>query len=228
MKALIVYGGWEGHEPKPVAQIIERELKKRGFTVSMSDTLDAFNKVTELKRYDVIIPHWTCGQISNDQWAALDKAVRSGVGVAGVHGGMGDSMRGCLGFQWMVGGQFVGHPHVGDYEVYLTETANPLTAGLPTVFSYNSEQYYMLVDPGVNVLAETAYDYDGHRIVHPVVWTKTWGKGRVFYSNLGHIAKEFRDHPHVLEMTMRGFLWAAEGKTAKAKPAPKKTARRKR
>jgi uncharacterized protein len=225
MKALIVYGGWEGHEPAQVAKVFQRELKKRGVTVTMADTLDAFNKVTELKRYDVIIPHWTCGQISRDQWSALEKAVRSGVGVAGVHGGMGDAMRGCLDFQWMAGGQFVGHPHVGDYEVYLTETANPITAGLPTVFDYHSEQYYMLVDPGVNVLAETVYDHDGHRVVHPVVWTKTWGKGRVFYSNLGHVAREFRDYPHVLEMTMRGFLWAAESGTAPAK-ARKKPARK--
>jgi type 1 glutamine amidotransferase len=39
-----------------------------------------------------------------------------------------------------------------------------------------------------------------------------WKKGRVFYSALGHTAKEFRDCPEVLAMTIRGMVWAAEGK----------------
>lgn len=212
MKALIIYGGWDGHEPKAVAQIFERELKKQKVTVEVSDTLASLEKLAYVKSFDVIVPHWTMGEMSKTQWENLNKAVRGGVGLAGVHGGMGDSMRSNLGFQWMVGGQFVGHPHVGDYEVYLTETANPITAGMPTSFPYNSEQYYMLTDPGINILAETIYDWDGHKIAHPVAWTKTWGKGRVFYSALGHVAKEFREHKHVLAMTVRGMLWAAEGK----------------
>lgn len=212
MKALIVYGGWDGHEPEEVSKIFEKALKGKGVDVERSDTLDSFLDAEKLQSLDVIVPHWTMGEITKEQWQGLDEAVRSGVGVAGVHGGMGDSMRRCLGFQWMAGGQFVGHPHVGDYEVYVTETTNPITAALPRRFAYNSEQYYQLVDPGVNVLAETLYDYDGHVITMPCIWTKTWGKGRVFYSALGHVAAEFQKYPHVLEMTVRGMLWAGEGK----------------
>ena len=214
MKALIVYGGWKGHEPEDVSEIFERELAGRGFDVERSDTLASFEDVEALKALDLIVPHWTMGEISPEQWTSLDQAVRGGVGIAGVHGGMGDSMRGCLEFQWMVGGQFVGHPTVGEYEVHLTETANPITAGLPATFTYNSEQYYQLVDPGVNVLAEAPYDYDGHRILMPCVWTKTWGKGRVFYSALGHCAKEFADFPHVLDLTLRGMAWACRSRDA--------------
>jgi hypothetical protein len=212
LKALIVHGGWEGHEPKQVAKIFERELKKAGVDVEVSNTLGALDKVSPLKQFDVIIPHWTMGEISLKQWQNLDKAVCGGVGVAGVHGGAGDAFRRNLSFQWMIGGQFVGHPHVGDYEVRLTETANPITAGMPTSFEYNSEQYYQIVDPGVNVLAATTYDYDGHKVDMPCIWTKTWGKGRVFYSALGHGAKEFITYPHMRKMTIRGMLWAAAGK----------------
>jgi len=212
MKALIVYGGWDGHEPEAVSKIFESALQARGVEVERSNTLDSFLDAQKLQNLDVIIPHWTMGEITSDQWKGLREAVRSGVGVAGVHGGMGDSMRSCHGFQWMVGGQFLGHPHVGEYEVYVTETTNPITAALPRRFPYNSEQYYQLVDPGVNVLAETLYDYDDHVITMPCIWTKTWGKGRVFYSALGHVAEEFRKYPHVLEMTVRGMLWAAEGR----------------
>ena len=208
MKALIVYGGWKGHEPEEVSAVFERELSARGVDVQRADTLEALEDAEELKGLDLIVPHWTMGEISGRQFKSLDEAVRSGVGIAGIHGGMGDSMRGCLEFQWMVGGQFVGHPTVGEYQVHLTETTNPITRGAPATFTYNSEQYYQIVDPGINVLAETPYDYDGHRIVMPCVWTKTWGKGRVFYSALGHCAKELDDYPHVLEMTLRGMLWA--------------------
>jgi len=214
MKALIVYGGWEGHEPEPVAKVFEKELKARGFDVEMSGTLEAFEDLDKLKALDVIVPNWTMGDISGEQWKAVDEAVRGGVGIAGCHGGMGDSMRGCLGWQWMTGGQFVGHPLTGEYEVRLTETTNPITACCPNAFTYNSEQYYMLIDPGINVLAVTTHDYDGHKIDMPVVWTKTWGKGRVFYSNIGHKAQEFVDYQYVLEMTINGMVWAAEGKAA--------------
>ena len=152
------------------------------------------------------------GQMSPEQWAGLNAAVKSGVGVAGVHGGMGDAFRGNLEYQWMTGGQFVGHPHVGDYSVRMTGVKHTITDGMAPMFDYNSEQYYMIVDPGVTALADTLYEYDGCRIVMPCVWVKTWGKGRVFYSALGHVAKEFVDHPAVLDMTVRGLVWAAEGK----------------
>ncbi len=211
MKALIVYGGWDGHDPKACAELFAETLQARGAEVTVSDTLDALSDVETLKGYDVIVPHWTMGELTDgdDRLKAVVEAVQSGVGIAGCHGGMGDSMRGSLNWQWMCGGQFVGHPYVGEYEVFLTETTNPLTANCPRSFSYNSEQYYMLVDPSVNVLAETVYDYEGQKIVHPVAWTKTWGKGNVFYLALGHQAQEFRDNPHVLEMLANGIEWAA-------------------
>lgn len=209
MNALILYGGWEGHEPKPVSEIIESALKAKGVSVTRENSLDPLTDAARLAGTDVIIPIWTMGTMTNDQWKGMDQAVRSGVGFGGFHGGAGDAFRGNLGYQWMVGGQFVGHPTVGEYEVYVTDTTHPITTGLPTTFSYKSEQYYQIVDPGITVLAATPYNYDGHRVVMPCVWTKTWGKGRVFYSALGHVAKEFKDYPHVLDMTVRGILWAA-------------------
>jgi len=136
------------------------------------------------------------------------------VGFAGVHGGAGDAFRDNLEYQWMVGGQFVGHPHTGDYTVRLTRNKSPITRGMKSSFRYKSEQYYMIVDPGIRILAETIYRYNGQNIKMPVIWTKTWGKGRVFYSSLGHCAQEFRDYPAVLDMTVKGFRWAAEGKAA--------------
>ncbi len=211
-KALIVYGGWDGHQPKEVSEIFERELKANGFEVTRSDKLDPLADEEALKKLDLIMPLWTCGALSPEQWKGINGAVKSGVGLGGVHGGMGDAFRGSLEYQWMTGGQFVGHPHVGDYFVRLTGVKSPITDGMPSMFPYKSEQYYMTVDPGVTALADTLYEYDGNRIVMPCIWTKTWGKGRVFYSALGHCAKEFVDYPEVLAMSVRGLLWAAQGK----------------
>jgi len=137
------------------------------------------------------------------------------VGLGGTHGGMGDAFRGNLEYEWMVGGHFVGHPHVGDYRVRLTAVDHEIVAGMPSEFSYRSEQYYMMVDPGINVLAETLYLHEGRRCIMPVVWTRNWGRGRVFYSALGHRPQEFLDFPEVRQMTLRGLVWAAAGKTAR-------------
>jgi hypothetical protein len=211
-KALIFWGGWDGHTPKETAETFAGELRSNGFDVEVANALSPLEDFDALMKLDLIVPIWTMGQISDDQLANLNKAVKSGVGLAGVHGGMCDAFRRRVEYAWMTGGQFVAHPHIGDYTVRLTQVKSPITGGMAGSFPYNSEQYYMVVDPGITVLADTIYDYEGKKITMPVVWTKTWGKGRVFFSALGHVAEEFRKYPEALAMTIRGMLWAAGNK----------------
>jgi len=209
-KALIVQGGWQGHEPKPVAEILAAALAKRGIQAEIADTLDAFADLAKLKIYDLLVPHWTMGEIKNEQAKPLMQAVQEGVGLAGIHGGMGDAFRQCTAFQHMVGGQFVAHPGGAGvtYEVSIVDQEHPITRGLKA-FSVTSEQYYMHVDPGNHVLAVTCFG----RVVMPVAWVKTWGKGRVFYCSLGHNAQH-ASQPEVIELIGRGMAWAAEGPSA--------------
>jgi hypothetical protein len=209
-KALIFWGGWDGHTPKETAEIFARELQANGFDVDVVNSLSPLEDYDALAKLCLIVPIWTMGQIGDNPLANLNKAVQSGVGLAGVHGGMCDAFRRRVEYAWMTGGQFVAHPHIGDYTVRLTEVRSAITDGMARSFKYNSEQYYMVVDPGNTVLADTIYEYEGKKITMPVVWTKTWGKGRVFFSALGHTAEEFRKYPEVLAMTTRGMLWAAE------------------
>lgn len=209
MKALIIQGGWEGHEPAAVAQFFADALSAEGYKVEVADTLEALDDAEALKTHDLISPCWTMGQLTPDQSKNLSNAVRSGIGLGGFHGGMGDAFRGDLGYEWMVGGHFVGHPHVGEYTVEVRDPAHPITQGLPGSFIYDSEQYYMLVDPGVIVLADSVYAHDGQYATMPVIWTKQWGQGRVFYSALGHQAKEFTRYPAVAKMTVEGMKWAS-------------------
>ena len=79
-------------------------------------------------------------------------------------------------------------------------------------FEMNSEQYYMHVDPSNEVLATTTFDGEPYPwirgCVMPQVWKRKYGEGRVFYSALGHNAKDF-EVPEVKEILRRGMLWAS-------------------
>ena len=149
------------------------------------------------------------GSIERDQLQPLLEAVRSGVGIAGVHGGMGDAFRQATEFQYMVGGQWVAHPGNDGvtYEVNIADVDDPIIEGLHD-FTVCTEHYFMHVDPGNKVLATTNF---GDTIM-PVAWTKMYGKGRVFYCSLGHVAQVFEQDPQILVMVTRGRIWAAEGK----------------
>ena len=217
-KALIVWGGWEGHQPREIAAVFERQLVEEGFEVLVSDTLEAFSDAEMLKRLDLIIPIWTMGTIEQKLVDHVSAAVQSGVGLAGCHGGMCDAFRANVDWQFMTGGQWVAHPGNDgvEYTVQISDPANPLTAEIED-FTVSTEQYYMHIDPAIEVLATTKFSVaDGphcsNRAVDmPVVWTKRWGDGRVYYNSLGHRANIMELSP-VKELMRRGFLWCAEGK----------------
>jgi hypothetical protein len=210
--ALFVWGGWEGHQPKKCVDIFASWLEKQGFDVEISSTLDSYLDAENLKSLDLIVQVYTMASITPEQEKGLLKAVKSGVGIAGWHGGLGDSFRQNTAYQFMVGGQWVAHPGgIIDYEVNITKKEHPITQGLSD-FKMHSEQYYMHVDPINNVLATTTFSGQYapwiNGVVMPVVWTKKYGKGRVFYTSLGHVAKDF-DVPEAREIVQRGMLWAA-------------------
>lgn len=210
--ALMVWGGWEGHEPKQCVDIFAPILEAEGYTVEISHTLDSYLDEQKMRSLDLIVPVWTMGTITREQEHGLLEAVKSGVGIAGWHGGMGDSFRNNTEYQFMVGGQWVAHPGgVIDYRVNIINHEDPITAGLSD-FDMHSEQYYMHVDPGNEVLATTTFGGEHAPwiagTVMPVVWKRMWGQGRVFYTSLGHVAADF-DVPEAREIVRRGMLWAS-------------------
>ena len=206
--ALIVQGGWDGHQPAAFAELCAEMLRDAGMTVTVADSLDALGG--DLARLSLVVPIWTMGTIAADRLTALLDAVAGGVGIAGFHGGMGDAFRDATDYQFMVGGQFVAHPDgIKDYVVNIVE--DPLTEGLHD-FRVRSEQYYMHVDPSNHVLATTTFAPRTapwvRGTVMPVAWTRRWGEGRVFYSSLGHAPEEL-DVPEARELLRRGMAWAA-------------------
>ena len=212
-KAIMVWGGWEGHEPKQCVDIFAPILEEEGFAVTISDTLDTYKDRDLMAEQDLVVPAWTMGQIEGEQEQGLLAAVDRGTGIAGWHGCMADSFRNNTTYQFMVGGQFVAHPDgIIDYTVNIAAPDDPIVAGLDD-FQMHSEQYYMHTDPGNQVLATTTLE--GRQsaswvngTVMPVVWKRVWGAGRVFYSSLGHVARDF-DVPEVREIQRRGMLWAS-------------------
>ena len=189
-KILFVYGGWEGHEPEKMRDLIVPWLESEGHSVTVSPSLDSYLDKKLMKKLDLILQIYTMSEITEDQEKGLLKAVRDrGVSLAGWHGGLGDAFRQNVEYQFMVGGQWVSHPGgIIDYTVNIIDHDDPITKGLKD-FKVKSEQYYMHVDPINEVLATTtfndkhAYWIDG--VTMPVVWKKKYGKGKVFYTSLG-------------------------------------------
>lgn len=210
-KALIVWGGWHGHEPERCAGIVAGMLKRQGFEVQVETSTRAFAD-PGLKDLSLIVPIYTMSKIEKDECANLTAAVQGGVGLAGFHGGMCDAFRDAVDYQFMTGGQWVAHPGgVIDFRVDIARPDDPVMAGLHA-FDYRSEQYYMHVDPSNEVLATTTFSGEHapwtQGVVMPVAWKRRHGQGRVFYSALGHVSAEFQV-PEMATLFERGMLWAA-------------------
>ncbi len=210
-EALIVWGGWNGHEPERCAGIVAAILEEEGFRVHVDNTTGAFAS-PGLAGMSLVVPIVTMAKIEKKEIENLTRAVRGGVGLAGFHGGMCDAFRDAVEYQFMCGGQWVAHPgNIIDYRVNILRRDDPVMQGIED-FDYRSEQYYMHVDPSNQVLATTTFSgehagwIDG--VVMPVVWKRRHGEGRVFYSSLGHVAAEF-EVPQMRTILRRGMLWAA-------------------
>jgi type 1 glutamine amidotransferase len=216
-QALIVWGGWDGHEPQNIAALFEEILIAEGFDVEVADTLDAFADQEKVFSKDLLVPVWTMGEISGAQIGPVLKAVAEhGIGLAGCHGGMCDAFRNNTEWQFLTGSQFVSHPGNDGtrYPIVINrEVSSPITDGIAD-FEVASEQYYLHVDPGVRVLAYTTFPTPGADGPHtenpcrmPQIYTKKYGKGNVFYTALGH-QRNVLEIPEQKEILRRGLVWA--------------------
>ncbi len=218
-KILVVQGGWDGHEPELTSKRFANMMEKNGYTATISDTLDVLADANSLLEYDLLVFCWTMGEIKNEYVQNVAKAVGAGVGLAGAHGGMCDAFRNNPEWQFMTGGQWVSHPGGDgiDYTVDIRRGSSPIIEGLED-FPVKSEHYYLHIDPAVEVLATTRfpivnyYHISNKPVDMPVIWTKYWGNGRVFYNALGHHDDVFDNSPNAAILMERGMLWAAEGR----------------
>jgi len=219
-KAVIMYGGWDGHEPKLVAERFRQFLESEKFDVSMSETLDVIKDKKLLAELDLFIPIWTMAEanLPGDFFEVIVEVVGSGMGMAGCHGGMCDAFRNNTLWQFLTGANWVAHPG-GDglrHHINIISKSSPITEGINS-FDVSSEQYYLHVDPANEVLATTRfpisrwYHSANGEVDVPQIWTRKWGHGRIFYNALGHHNDVF-DTSEAWELMKRGILWAADSK----------------
>ena len=219
-RALILCGGWDGHEPKLITARFKQFLESNNFDVAVAESLDVLQDKARLAELDLFVPVWTMAQadLSKDFFEPLLDAAGGGMGVAGCHGGMCDAFRNSVAWQFLTGANWVAHPGCDGvpYRINIVSKSNPITEGIAD-FNVSSEQYYLHVDPANEVLAATRfpvvkwYHSANGAVDVPQVWTRKWGHGRVFYNALGHHNDVF-DIPEAWEMMKRGMIWAAEGK----------------
>ena len=240
---LFVYGGTI-HSPKESADLFVPILKAEGAKVRVFDNFSVYEDEKLMSETDLIIQAFTDfftpveNRMNDKQFKGLQIAILRGTGFSGWHGGLGASNKVNQRYQFMVGGQFVSHPGgITNYKVKIIDSKDLITKDISDFLVKNSEQYYMLVDPNIKVLAvsefmkDTYHKSDSLKLekidyldidveneikgsVMPVVWKKYYGKGRIFYSSIGHNLSDF-DIPEVMNIQMRGFRWASEGKYLK-------------
>ncbi|WP_281898940.1 ThuA domain-containing protein [Phytohabitans aurantiacus] len=230
--ALVVRGGWEGHQPVRATELFIPFLEGNGYAVRVEETTEVYADAEALAATDLIVQCVTMSQITGDQVAGLRTAVEAGTGFTGWHGGICDSFRASSDYLQLVGGQFATHPgkepceRVGDerdnflpYTVNVTDLGrtHPVTAGVDD-FDLRTEQYWVLHDDLIDVLATTTHPtqpwHPWHRpITSPAVWTRRWGAGRIVVTTPGH-SLDVLENPTVRTIIERGMLWATRTASA--------------
>lgn len=217
-KAVLVAGGWEGHEPHITTDIFVPGLVRNGFFVKVYDTLDVYTCPDTMGQADLVVQCWSMGKLTEKQEAGILAAVAAGTGFAGWHGGVVASFPESPGYLRMVGGTFVWHPQEWIEQEISVVPGHEITQGVSD-FRVTTEQYWVLTDGANTVLATseikaptsmsaaTGYTWD-RAVEMPVVWTRKWGTGKVFVCTLGH-DRNIVLEPHVCVLISRGLLWAS-------------------
>jgi type 1 glutamine amidotransferase len=225
--ALMVRGGWDGHMPVETTDLFRPFLRDNGFDVRVEEGTAVYADEEYMATVDLIVQVNTMNTIEDAEFHGLRTAVLNGTGMAGWHGGIADSYRNNADYLHMIGGQFAHHAgkdpaeRVGDqsdnyipYTVHITEygKTHPITAGIDD-FDLVTEQYWVLSDEYNDVLATTTqavrpWDAWNRPVTSPAIWTRQWGKGRIFVSAPGHRLEIVESQP-VRTIIERGMLWAA-------------------
>lgn len=225
--ALVVRGGWDGHQPVEATELFIPHLKEHGYDVRVEESPKIYADADYLAGVDLIMQCMTMSTIEKDELRGLRTAVENGTGLAGWHGGIADSYRNSADYLHLIGGQFACHPgkhpdeRTGErsdnyvpYTVTMLPAAadHPITRGIPD-FGLVTEQYWVLTDSYIDVLATTTqsvreWDPWHREVTSPAIWTRQWGKGRIFVCTPGHQTDVLEDN-NVRTIIERGLLWAS-------------------
>ena len=203
IKVLYLRGGGI-HDWKTCTSILVPIFEKTGdFDITLTESLDDLN-ADNLKKFNLILFHTTSITFTNkDQETALCDFVRGGGGWAGIHSAT-DSFKNSDAYWEMVGGRFAGHGG-GKYMVYVVDHEHPITKGLED-FEIQDETYSHTYHKNSVLRCLLRMNRGNER--QCMGWVQDYGKGRVFYSGLGH-GKEAWTNPAWQRFFVRGMYWAA-------------------
>ncbi len=212
-RVLFLTGGcchdWDG-----VAPILEDILRSSGdFEVTLTQDRD-YLTAPEVNRFDVLLFYTQGGDITPAQREGLLGFVKKGGGLVGLHGATA-SFKTSDEYWELVGGRFTTHTHKV-FEVFCADPSHPITAGFAPFKIYDEDYNHNFKDKNIHVLAKRDGDV-------PVMWTRDYGKGRVFINALGHDAGVFNNRTFQT-VTVRGLYWAAR-RNPKPLPKPKPIAK---
>ncbi len=204
--------------------------ERKGWEIVVSDKGGTFNPRT-LRQFDAVIWNNISGDVlSLSQRQAFRRFIENGGGFVGVHGTAGDPN---YFWDWyadtLIGARFIGHPmspQFQDARIVVDDAKHPAAARLPAEWTMNDEWYSFATSPrakGARVIArldESSYKPDGMMgqnlrmgADHPIAWTQCVGKGRTFYSAIGHRGETYA-HPNYVAMLEDGIGWAAGDRRA--------------
>ena len=205
------------HEVIPLSQAILKQVGENSgmFEVTSTEDISEF-AIGNLQRYDAVI-FYTSGELpmSGAQKAALLDFVRSGHGFIGIHSAT-DTFYKWPSYLELIGGYFDGHPWHQAVRIEVADPSNSLVSFLGASLEINDEIYQIrdFDDRGSHVLLrldETSVDLTRagvHRRPYgwPLVWTRSYGQGRVFYTALGHEGAIWRDSRYQ-RVLLNAILW---------------------
>jgi uncharacterized protein len=225
--AMLVFSKSNGFRDDPSVNAAEAALKamagREHWNLFFSDNAAVFN-APDLKRFDAVIWNNVSGDVLTvAQRQAFKAYIENGGGFAGVHGSGGDFF-----YDWdwypdvLIGAQFKAHPMSPQFQaakLKLDDNKNPIVRGLQPEWTMTDEWYSFKTNPrksGADVLVtldENTYKpaagtVDLRMGDHPIAWTQCIGKGRSFYTAIGHRPESYAE-TNTNRLIQQGVAWAA-------------------
>jgi hypothetical protein len=232
---LLIITGSHGHDWKNTLPILKEFLSRTG-RIEVGETLDPPKDLNpgNLARYDVFLLHYKETNEKPGRWPAdaekaLLGAVEGGKGLVALHYASAAFDQGeanwpeyekLIGGGWRRSKGYGAHAPIYQYRVEIKDREHPITKGLPAGFLHAPDELYhkLLMVEGNHVLAEGLDNHPkGTGKLEPLVWVRTYGKGRVYHNALGHGPDQMKG-PGFQALLARGVEWAATGKVTL--PAP--------
>ena len=197
------------HKPMDRIPSFMAALGPKGVNFTYTDELADLNPQT-LAKYDALMIFANWNEISPDAEKALLDFVASGKGFLPIHCAS-YCFRNSNEYIKLVGGQFWRHT-MDSITTQTTQAGHPIMQGLKPFTAYDETYLHSQLQPDNNVLAVREIKADQHKdkpgqTTEPYTWTRTHGKGKVFYTAYGHDEKTW-NQPGFQELIYNAILWS--------------------